>query len=48
MARNNITCSGKHLENSSATVKGHINQQRTNARLKKIKEERNKVTTEGI
>jgi hypothetical protein len=37
----------KHLSKSSATIKGHLNQQRMNARSTQFKEERNKVTTEG-
>jgi hypothetical protein len=37
----------KYLSKSSATVNGHLNQQRMNARSTKIKEEKNQVTTEG-
>jgi hypothetical protein len=37
----------KYLSKSTATVKVHLNQQRMNARSTKIKEETNKVTTEG-
>jgi hypothetical protein len=37
----------KHLSKSAATVNGHLNQQRMNTRSTKIKEETNKVTTEG-
>jgi hypothetical protein len=36
----------KRFSNSSATVKGHLNQQSMNARSTKIKEEISKVTTE--
>jgi hypothetical protein len=48
MTRTNGTRSGKNLSKSSATVKVHLNQQRMNTRSTKIKEEENKVTTEGI
>jgi hypothetical protein len=48
MARTNRTRSEKkHLLKSSSTVKGHLNQQRMNARSTKIKEETNMVTAEG-
>jgi hypothetical protein len=47
MARTNRMCSEKKdLSNSSATVKGHLNQQRMNTTSTKMKEERNMVTTE--
>jgi hypothetical protein len=38
---------GKYFSKSSATVKGGLNQQRMNARSKKIKEETKKFPTEG-
>jgi hypothetical protein len=38
----------KHLSKSSATVKGHLNQQRMNTISTKIKEDKNMVTTERV
>jgi hypothetical protein len=37
----------KNFSKSSATVKGHLNQQMMSTRKTKIKEETNKITTEG-